>query len=89
MTDKEIHQKIKSINEKFDTIQTSVNFYRKRFSDLEDQTEYYSKHSWLPDARKNIKNAIFQMKEILIRTEIEQKHFDKLEKQLDEIDNIL
>ena len=29
------------------------------------------------------------MKEILLRTEIEQQYFDKLEKDLDEIEDIL
>ena len=29
------------------------------------------------------------MKEVLLRTEIEQQHFDKLEKELDDIEDIL
>ena len=29
------------------------------------------------------------MKEVLTRTEIEQKHFDELEKQLDDVENNL
>ena len=87
MTDYEIYQKIKKITEKFDLVQTSIDFYRKRFSDLEDKLEYYSKYSWLPESKENIKQTINQMKEILIRTEIEQQYFDELEKQLDEIEN--
>ncbi len=89
MTDKEIHEKIIEINKKIDNIQSSINFYAKQFCDLEDKIEYYSKHSWLPDAKQQIKSTIHQMKEVQRRTEIEQEYFSEIEKQLDEIDNIL
>tara|TARA_R110002020_G_scaffold354675_5_gene567426 strand:+ start:1117 stop:1386 length:270 start_codon:yes stop_codon:yes gene_type:complete len=89
MNDEEIYQKIKKITERFDLVQTSIDFYRKRFSDLEDMLEYYSKYSWLPESRNSIKGAILEMKEILLRTEIEQQHFDKLEKDLDDVENNL
>ena len=89
MTDKEIYKKIKSITEKFDTVQSSIDFYRKEFSDLEDNLEYYSKYSWLPDSKENVKETIDQMKEIISRTEKEQGYFDELEKQLDEVENSL
>tara|TARA_R100000742_G_C4217838_1_gene42445 strand:+ start:190 stop:459 length:270 start_codon:yes stop_codon:yes gene_type:complete len=89
MNDEEIYQKIKKITERFDLVQTSIDFYRKRFSDLEDKLEYYSKYTWLPESKDNIKDTISQMKEILLRTEIEQQHFDKLEKDLDDIEDIL
>lgn len=87
MNDNEIYQKIKKITESFDIVQESIEFYKKEFSDLEDKLEYYSKYSWLPESKENIKQTINQMKEILIRTEIEQQYFDELEKQLDEIEN--
>lgn len=89
MTDKEIYKKIKSITEKFDTVQSSIDFYRKEFSDLEDNLEYYSKYSWLPDSKENVRETIDQMKEIISRTEKEQGYFDELEKQLDEVENSL
>ena len=89
MTDDQIYQKIKSINEKFDVIQESIDFYRNQFSDLEDNLEYYSKHSWLPDAKQNVRKSIDQMREVLSRTEKEQQHFNELEKQLDEVQNSL
>ena len=89
MNDEEIYQKIKKITERFDLVQTSIDFYRKRFSYLEDKLEYYSKYTWLPESKDNIKDTISQMKEILLRTEIEQQHFDKLEKDLDDIEDIL
>ena len=89
MTDKEIYKKIKSITEKFDIVQSSIDFYKKEFNDLEDKLEYYSKYTWLPESKSNIKNIISQMKEVLLRTEIEQQHFDKLEKELDDIEDIL
>tara|TARA_R100000995_G_C3439884_1_gene102767 strand:- start:330 stop:599 length:270 start_codon:yes stop_codon:yes gene_type:complete len=89
MTDYEIYQKIKKITENFDLVQTSIDFYRKRFSDLEDKLEYYSKYSWLPESKDNIKNTISEMKEVLLRTEIEQQHFDQLEKDLDDVENNL
>lgn len=89
MKDNEIYQKIKKITESFDLVQESINFYRNQFSELEDKLEYYSKYSWLPESRHNVKSTIAQMKEILLRTEIEQKHFDELEKQLDEIEDNL
>jgi hypothetical protein len=89
MTDDEIYQKIKKITEKFDLVQECIDFYRNRFSDLEDKLEYYSKYTWLPESKSNIKNIISQMKEVLLRTEIEQQHFDKLEKELDDIEDIL
>ena len=89
MNDDEIYQKIKKITESFDLVQESINFYRDQFSELEDKLEYYSKYSWLPESKDNVKSAIVQMKEVLLRTEIEQKHFDELEKQLDEVENNL
>ena len=89
MNDEEIYQKIKKITERFDLVQTSIDFYRKRFSDLEDKLEYYSKYSWLPESKDNVKNTISQMKEVLVRTEIEQQHFDQLEKDLDDVENNL
>lgn len=87
MNNEQIYQKIKKITESFDIVQESIEFYKKEFSDLEDKLEYYSKYSWLPESKENIKQTINQMKEILIRTEIEQQYFDELEKQLDEIEN--
>ena len=89
MTDKEIYKKIKSITEKFDTVQSSIDFYRKEFSDLEDNLEYYSKYSWLPDSKESVRETIDQMKEVISRTEKEQGYFDELEKQLDEVENSL
>ena len=89
MNDDEIYQKIKKITESFDLVQESINFYRDQFSELEDKLEYYSKYSWLPESKDNVKNTIAQMKEILLRAEIEQKHFDELEKQLDDVENNL
>jgi len=89
MNDDEIYQKIKKITESFDLVQESINFYRDQFSELEDKLEYYSKYSWLPESKDNVKNTISQMKEVLLRTEIEQKHFDELEKQLDDVENNL
>ena len=89
MDDNEIYQKIKKITESFDLVQESINFYRDQFSELEDKLEYYSKYSWLPESKDNVKNTIAKMKEVLTRTEIEQKHFDELEKQLDDVENNL
>ena len=89
MNDDEIYQKIKKITESFDLVQESINFYRDQFSELEDKLEYYSKYSWLPESKDNVKSAIAQMKEVLLRAEIEQKHFDELEKQLDDVENNL
>ena len=89
MTDKEIYKKIKSITKKFDIVQSSIDFYRKEFNNLEDELEYYSKYSWLPDSKENVRAAINQMKEILSRAEKEQEYFDELEKQLDEVENSL
>ena len=89
MNDNEIYQKIKKITESFDLVQESINFYRDQFSELEDKLEYYSKYSWLPESKDNVKNTIAKMKEVLTRTEIEQKHFDELEKQLDDVENNL
>ena len=89
MNDQEIYQKIKKITKKFDIVQSSIEFYRKEFSDLEDKLEYYSKYAWLQDSRENIKETISKMKEILLRAEKEQNHFDELEKQLDEVENNL
>ena len=89
MNDEQIYQKIKKITKSFDIVQESIEFYRKEFSDLEDKLEYYSKYSWLPESRQSIKDTINQMKEIMLRTEIEHKNFDELEKQLDEIENNL
>ena len=89
MNDNEIYQKIKKITESFDLVQESINFYRDQFSELEDKLEYYSKYSWLPESKDNVKRTIAQMKEILLRAEIEQKHFDELEKQLDDVENNL
>ena len=89
MTDKEIYKKIKAITKKFDTVQSSIDFYRKEFSDLEDNLEYYSKYSWLPDSKENVRETIDQMKEVISRTEKEQGYFDELEKQLDEVENSL
>jgi len=86
MTDKEVYKKIKAITGKFDTVQSSVDFYKKEFSDLEDKLEYYSKYSWLPDSRENVKSNINQMKEILSRAEKEQGYFDELEKELDDLE---
>ena len=89
MNDDEIYQKIKKITEKFDTVQSSIDFYKKEFNDLEDNLEYYSKYSWLPDSTENIRTTINHMKEILSRAEKEQSYFDELEKQLDEVENNL
>ena len=89
MNDDEIYQKIKKITESFDLVQESINFYRDQFSELEDKLEYYSKYSWLPESKDNVKSAIAQMKEVLLRAEIEQKHFDELEKQLDDVEDNL
>jgi len=89
MTDKEVYQKIKKITERFDIVQSSIDFYKKEFSDLEDKLEYYSKYSWLPDSTENIRTTINHMKEILSRSEKEQSYFDELEKQLDEVENNL
>ena len=89
MNDDEIYQKIKKITESFDLVQESINFYRDQFSELEDKLEYYSKYSWLPESKENVKSTIAQMKEVLTRTEIEQQHFDQLEKQLDDIEDNL
>jgi predicted transcriptional regulator len=89
MNDNEIYQKIKKITEKFDIVQSSIDFYKKEFNNLEDDLEYYSKYSWLPDSKENVRSTINKMKEILARTEKEQSHFDELEKQLDEIENSL
>ena len=89
MNDDEIYQKIKKITERFDIVQSSIDFYKKEFNDLEDNLEYYSKYSWLPDSKENVKTTISQMKEILSRAEKEQEYFDELEKQLDEVENSL
>ena len=89
MNDDEIYQKIKKITEKFDTVQSSIDFYKKEFNDLEDNLEYYSKYSWLPDSKENVRAAINQMKEILSRAEKEQEYFDELEEQLDDVENNL
>ena len=89
MNDDEIYQKIKKVTERFDIVQSSIDFYKKEFNDLEDNLEYYSKYSWLPDSKENVRSTINQMKEILSRTEKEQNYFDELEKQLDEIENNL
>ena len=89
MTDKEVYQKIKKITERFDIVQSSIDFYKKEFSDLEDKLEYYSKYSWLPDSKENVRTTINQMKEILSRAEKEQSYFDELEKELDDIENNL
>jgi predicted RNase H-like nuclease (RuvC/YqgF family) len=89
MTDKEVYQKIQKITERFDIVQSSIDFYKKEFSDLEDKLEYYSKYSWLPDSTENIRTTINHMKEILSRSEKEQSYFDELEKQLDEVENSL
>ena len=89
MNDDEIYQKIKKVTERFDIVQSSIDFYKKEFNNLEDNLEYYSKYSWLPDSKENVRLTINQMKEILSRTEKEQNYFDELEKQLDEIENSL
>ena len=89
MNDDEIYQKIKKVTERFDIVQSSIDFYKKEFNDLEDNLEYYSKYSWLPDSKENVRLTINQMKEILSRAEKEQNYFDELEKQLDEIENNL
>jgi len=89
MNDDEIYQKIKKITEKYDIVQSSIDFYKKEFNDLEDNLEYYSKYSWLPDSKENVRATISQMKEILSRAEKEQSYFDELEKQLDEVANSL
>lgn len=89
MNDDEIYQKIKKVTERFDIVQSSIDFYKKEFNNLEDNLEYYSKYSWLPDSKENVRLTINQMKEILSRAEKEQNYFDELEKQLDEIENSL
>ena len=89
MNEDEIYKKIKKITNLFDVVQQSIEFYRKEFSLLEDKLEYYSKYSWLPESKQSVKLTIAQMKEIIARIDIEQQHFDKLEKELDEIDNNL
>ena len=89
MNENEIYKKIKKITNLFDVVQQSIEFYRKEFSLLEDKLEYYSKYSWLPESRQSIKSTITQMKEVMARIDLEQQHFDKLEKELDEIDNNL
>ena len=89
MNEDEIYKKIKKITNLFDVVQESIEFYKKEFSQLEDKLEYYSKYSWLPESKQSVKFTIAQMKEIIARIDIEQQHFDELEKQLDEIDNNL
>ena len=89
MNEDEIYKKIKKITNLFDVVQESIEFYKKEFSQLEDKLEYYSKYSWLPESKQSVKLTIAQMKEIMARIDIEQQHFDELEKQLDEIDNNL
>jgi hypothetical protein len=89
MNDDEIYQKIKKITEKYDIVQSSIDFYKKEFNNLEDNLEYYSKYSWLPDSKENVRSTINQMKEILSRAEKEQNYFDELEKQLDKVENSL
>ena len=89
MNEDEIYKKIKKITNLFDVVQESIEFYKKEFSQLEDKLEYYSKYSWLPESKQSVKLTIAQMKEIIARIDIEQQHFDALEKQLDEIDNNL
>ena len=89
MNEDEIYKKIKKITNLFDVVQESIEFYKKEFSQLEDKLEYYSKYSWLPESKQRVKLTIAQMKEIIARIDIEQQHFDELEKQLDEIDNNL
>jgi len=89
MNDDEIYQKIKKITEKYDIVQSSIDFYKKEFNNLEDNLEYYSKYSWLPDSKENVRSTINQMKEILSRAEKEQDYFDELEKQLNEVENNL
>jgi len=89
MNEDEIYKKIKKITNLFDVVQESIEFYKKEFSQLEDKLEYYSKYSWLPESKQSVKLTIAQMKEIIARIDIEQQHFDELEKQLDEIDNNL
>ena len=89
MNENEIYKKIKKITNLFDVVQESIEFYKKEFSQLEDKLEYYSKYSWLPESKQSVKLTIAQMKEIIARIDIEQQHFDELEKQLDEIDNNL
>ena len=89
MNEDEIYKKIKKITNLFDVVKESIEFYKKEFSQLEDKLEYYSKYSWLPESKQSVKLTIAQMKEIIARIDIEQQHFDELEKQLDEIDNNL
>ena len=89
MNENEIYKKIKKITNLFDVVQESIEFYKKEFSQLEDKLEYYSKYSWLPESKQSVKLTIAQMKEIMARIDMEQQHFDELEKQLDEIDNNL
>ena len=89
MNEDEIYKKIKKITNLFDVVQESIEFYKKEFSQLEDKLEYYSKYSWLPESKQSVKLTNAQMKEIIARIDIEQQHFDELEKQLDEIDNNL
>lgn len=89
MNEDEIYKKIKKITNLFDVVQESIEFYKKEFSQLEDKLEYYSKYSWLPESKQSVKLTIAQMKEIMARIDMEQQHFDELEKQLDEIDNNL
>ena len=89
MNEDEIYKKIKKITNLFDVVQESIEFYKKEFSQLEDKLEYCSKYSWLPESKQSVKLTIAQMKEIIARIDIEQQHFDELEKQLDEIDNNL
>ena len=89
MNEDEIYKKIKKITNLFDVVQESIEFYKKEFSQLEDKLEYYSKYSWLPESKQSVKLTIAQMKERIARIDIEQQHFDELEKQLDEIDNNL
>jgi chromosome segregation ATPase len=89
MTEKEIHNKILQINKNFDFVASCIKFYKQEFENLEDELEYCGKYSWLPDHKEKVKEILHKMKEIVRRTELEEKHFDALEKQLDEIEDNL
>ena len=89
MTEKEIYDKILQINKNFDFVASCIKFYKQEFENLEDELTYCGKYSWLPDHKEKVKEILHKMKEIVRRTELEEKHFDVLEKQLDEIEDNL
>ena len=89
MTEKEIYDKILQINKNFDFVASCIKFYKQEFENLEDELAYCGKYSWLPDHKEKVGEILHKMKEIVRRTELEEKYFDVLEKQLDEIEDNL